>query len=337
MSWYRIDDPPLLNLEEIKTELNNGKEVIIQFSHPRYRLNVLNKLDDICSNCDNKLHIRFYGHYGTTFDCNILKHIPHVKNLSIDCLDSASNISALSNLIHLEELSAGIYELLDTKILRFENLHSLKKLSLGSTKTKQLNLSYLENYNHLQHLVISGHTKQINKVGKLKQLESIWMNSVSKIPLNFLNEIEQLKSLSFLLGGRSDLAELSIESLEQLKIIRVRGFNRLDNLRNFPSLKHITIEDQIQLQSLNIPSSLQYLSSLKLINCKKLTILEGLQSLPAMRELLIYQTAIDFDSFINSTLPRCLTHFNFYTTKVQLDKEIKEQLQKLGYVVNAHP
>lgn len=336
MSWHYINDPLFLNQEEIRTELNNGKEVLIQFSHPHYRLDLLNELNGICISCSNKLRIRFYGHYNYNFDCNILKHIPYVKNLSIDCLDSADNISAIAALLHLEVLSVGIYELLDTKILRFDNLHSLKKLSLGSTKTKQLDLSYLESYNCLQELVISGHTKQIAKVGKLKQLESLWLNSISKIPLNFLNEIEHLKSLSLLLGGRPDLAELTISSLEQLRIIRVRGFNTLNNLERFPSLKNLTIEDQIQLQSLHIPTTLQYLSSIKLANCKQLAILEGLKQLPALRELLIHETAIDFNNFINSTLPKSLRHFSFRTTKNQRDKEIKEQLINLGYGVDVH-
>ena len=157
------------------------------------------------------------------------------------------------------------------------------------------------------------------------------LNSISKIRLNFINELKALKSLHIILGGRENLNEIEENEIETLEIIRVRAFNSFGNIANFKNLKKLTIEDQIQLTELRFDTTLPSLNNLALINCKTLKSLIGLENLTGLNQLRISRTNIIFEEFIKQILPKSLNIFAFYTMKNKINKEIKERLLKLGY------
>ncbi|MFC7772969.1 hypothetical protein [Flavobacterium sp. GCM10027622] len=232
---------------------------------------------------------------------------------------------------NLRRLSLGVFELKETEIFQAKNLKNLKELIIGETKTKSLNLKYLENYTNLSYLIISGHTKNIDSVGKLANLEYLGLNSISKVPLNFVNKLKKLKSLHFVLGGRENLDEIEENEIQTLEIIRVRAFNSFKNISNFKKLKTLLIEDQIQFTEFHFDKEISTLEDFKLINCKTFKSLTGLEKLSGLNQLRIYKTEINFNDFIKQIFPKSLDIFAFYTTKTKIDKEIKEHLLKLGY------
>lgn len=328
---HRIDNPTNIDKNLVESELKLGKEVIIQFVDTTYTDKILAEINQLCLNSNENLCIRFYGHYSTTFDCSILRKISNVKNISIDCLQKADNIQTLTELSNLKSLGLGIFELQDTEILNSENFKNLTELMIDDTKTKAFNLDYLRQLKKLKSLRISGHTKNINAIGELSELEFLSLNSVKKVPVNFINKLKKLKTLNFILGGRDNLNEIEKNEIENLEIVWVRGFNDLSSISNFPKLKTLKIEDEIQLPKIHFENIFPDLTDLKILNCKTLETITGLKNLPKLSSLVVNQTKVDFDNFMLQELPKELKYLGFHTTKSKIDKDIKTTLESKGY------
>jgi protein phosphatase 1 regulatory subunit 7 len=328
----RITDPTSLDTNLIDKDLKEGKHVIVQFSKNIYNLEILIEINKLCKNYDKSFGVRFYGHDYAAFNCETFEIIPDVKCLYVDCLFFADNLYALGNLIHLQKLSLGVYELKDTEILKLTNLKKLTDLIITETKTKVLNLEYLKDYGNLKYLILGGHTKNISSVGNLEGLEYLSLNSIKKTSVEFINKLKQLKTLKFILGGRENIHEIDNNEIENLEIIWVRGFNDISNIRKFKRLKFLKFEDNIKLAKINFDKEMPYLKTLAISNCKTLNSLTGLYNLTSLDRVGIYQTNIDFDTFIKQDLPTSLKAIRFYTSKKKLNDAIKIRIKDKGYI-----
>lgn len=333
MIHYRIDNPKIINKEEIKKELSEGKHVIVQFSHAIYSDKDLMDLDQLFSTNSENFGVRFYGNFSGSFsfDCNTLLKIPNVKCLYVDCLLRVENVSALSELKNLRKLNFGVYYLKELEILEYNNLKSLTSLFVGETATTAFNLNYLREYQNLKSLGINGHTKNIEAIGEIKNLEKLSLNSIKKKAVPFVNKLKKLKTLKFILGGRENIQEIEENRIKDLEITWVHGFKDIGNLSNFQGLKKLIIDRQKQLNNINIDKRMPELAFLKIVDCKKLHSLTGLGNLAGIEQLGIFGTQINFDSIINQELSPTLKTFDFYTQKVKVDKAIKLKLTELGY------
>lgn len=329
--FNRIDNPKTIDKNFVESELGLGKEVILQFVSKSYTDKILADINELCLKFDESLCIRFYGHDSKRFDCKTLLKIPNVKCLYIDCLQSVENLQILKELSNLKSLGIGIFELQDTEILNSENLKKLTELIVTDTKTKAFNLDYLRQYKKLKVLKICGHTKNIDAIGELSELEILTLNAVKKVPVNFINKLKKLKTLNFVLGGRDNINEIQENEIENLEIVWVRGFNDLSCISKFPKLKTLKIEDEIQLPKIHFNNIFKDLTDLKIINCKTLETITGLKNLPKLNSLVVYQTKVDFDNFIRQELPKQLKYLGFHTTKSKIDKDIKSTLESKGY------
>jgi protein phosphatase 1 regulatory subunit 7 len=329
--FIRIDNPNQVDTILIERELGLGKEVIIQFSDVTYTSETLNDIDELCSKCDENLCIRFYGHYFKAFDCKILRNIPGVKCLYLDCLTSVKNLHVVTELANLEVLVIGIFELRETEFLGSENLRNLKGLTVGETKTKSFNLVHLEKIKNLTSLRISGHTKNIESIGELSDLDSLSLNAVKQVPVGFINKLKKLRKLELLLGSRLNLNEIEKNKIEELDIVWVRGFNDLSCLSKFPKLNKLRVENQIQVAAIQFDMNSSNLSDLKIINCKRLEAISGLSNMHHLQSLVVSRTGVDFDAFMKQELPNSLSHLGFYTGKSKVDKDIKLAILEKGY------
>ncbi|BBI33468.1 leucine-rich repeat domain-containing protein [Cohnella abietis] len=326
-----IDNPVVLNRDQIEQDLNNGNQVIIQFSHPDfYGSSILEEVDELCTRLDENFGVRFYGHYSLSFDGHTLLRIPHVKTLHLNSLTQAHHIEALATLKNLHSLHLGIYELENSNILGIDSLYSLRDLTIFSEK-KVLNLQNFKEFSHLQHLHVGGKVKNMDAIGDLEDLNYLSLHSISKLPLTFINRLKRLKHLRILLGGREHLQEIEENEIDHLEICRVRGFHDLTNITSFRALTSLVIEDQIQLNEIGIDREMKTLEELTISNCKGLTRLTGLEQLPSLRKLRIYKTAIDYDSFIHQVLPSSLSIVEFATANSKVDQEIQNSLLQLGF------
>ena len=331
--WKRrilINNPVELDPVQIEQQLRDGNQVIVQFSHPEYYGSILEEVDELCARLDENFGVRFYGHYSLSFDGRMLLRIPHVKMLHLNSLAQAHNTETLATLEHLSSLNLGIYELENSDILGLDSLRSLRDLSIFSDK-KILNLQYFKEFSHLEHLHVGGKVKNLDAIGYLEGLNYLGLHSISKLPLHFINRLKKLKHLRILLGGREQIQEIEENEIDDLEIIRVRGFHDLSNITKFRALTRLVIEDQIQLQEISFDREMKALEEISISNCKGLARLSGMEQLPSLRKLRIFKTAIDFDSFIHQKLPRSLAELEFATSKSKVDQEIEESLLKLGF------
>ena len=328
----RIDNPTNFDLDYIDKELKDGKHLIVQFSEKTYTDEKLFTLNRLCEKYDKSFGVRFYGHYSNTFDCTILLKIPEVKCLYVDCLLNADNLSALTELYKLQKLSLGVYELKETEILNSKNLKQLTELILTETKSKAFNLEYLNEYSNLKYLILGGHTKNISAIGNVQTLEYLSLNSIKKTSLEFVNKLKELKTLNIILGGRENIHEIDDSAIEHLKIVWVRGFNDISNIIKFKKLKSLILEDNIKLEKIDFDKEMPFLKTLKIANCKTLNSLTGLRNLTSLDRIGIYQTNIDFDTFIKQDLPASLKAVRFYTSKNKLKNDaIKIRIKAKGY------
>ncbi|MFC3749771.1 hypothetical protein [Paenibacillus sp. GCM10012306] len=331
--WKRrilINDPVVLDPVQIKQDLLGGNQVIVQFSHPDFYGSILEEVDELCATLDENFGVRFYGHYSLSFDGDTLLRIPHVKMLHLNSLTQAHNTDTLATLEHLYSLHMGIYELENSDILGIDSLRSLRELTIISEK-KNLNLLYLKEFSHLEQLHVGGKVKNLDAVGHLEHLNSLALHSISKSPLHFINQLKKLKHLRILLGGREHIQEIEENEIDDMEIVRVRGFHDLSNITKFKALTRLVIEDQIQLQEIRFDREMEALEELTISNCKGLTSLLKMKHLPTLHKLRIFKTALDYDSFIHQELPSALTEFEFATSKSKVDQEIEESLLKLGF------
>jgi len=327
----RIQNPSVIDTMAIKQHVQSGDEVIVQFSEPIYDQELLGTLNVLCKELNDDLCVRFYGHYSGGFDCSVLQYLPDVKSLFVDCLLSVQNFGFLRRLHSLSRLNVGIFETTERNFLSWDNLRNLSYLCLVDIRTGSFDLQYLKNYQSLNTLFINGHTKNIEAVKYLSNLCELSLSILAKTRVGFINDLPNLRSLKFILGGRENLDEINNYSIEELEIIRVRGFKTFDNLSNFTNLRRLLIEDQIQLKTIVFNQELLYLTDLKILNCKSLSQIIGLRLLSNLRQLRIYKTNIDFDEFIKQELPEKLKILAFYTTKRKIDEKIAGRLNELGY------
>jgi len=330
MKNFCVQDPEVIDEHLINEKLRNGYEVRVQFSKPIYTEKILAQLDALALANSSKFTIRIYSNDRKEIDGEFLDHIPNVKALAIGCAERVKDIKKLQQLNFLEELTMDISDLEDLDILSYDNLKKVSKLSISDTRSKALNLEYLKDYNNLSYLLLAGHTKNINSISNLKQLETLSLNSISKVPLDFINHLKSLKTLRIILGGRDNINEIAENTIENLDIIWVRGFNDLSALKNFKSLKNFLIQDEIKLQEIQFPK-LDNLEDVKILNCKTLQKIGGLEQLVSLTNLRIAGTAIDFEDFSDSKFPENLKTLAFYTWKSKQDKINRSRLDELGF------
>jgi hypothetical protein len=251
----RITDPATLDTANIAALVSNGSRPILQFSKPGFSDRTLDTVNGLCEQFGDALDVRFFGFYGEIFDCRVLRRLPAVSSLALDCLNEASHVDEVAHLPHLRRLSLGIYLMQAHAILAAPNLRGLRELSLGSTKTSRVDLSPLEHMTELSSLYLEGQNTGIEAVGQCAALRKLQLRMLRRgVSVSFVNRIEGLQSLSLILGGRDDLDEITHNDLRRLEVIRVRGLTRIEPER-FGRLERLFVEDQAQLRGLWWPET----------------------------------------------------------------------------------
>ena len=328
----RFDNPTLADLKEVERRLIAGEEVVAQFREPGYGDELLDEVNSLASRFGRSLEVRFYSHVGMTFDCAVLNKVPAVVHLSIDCLQQASNLDCIAQLGCLENLSIGIDELSDTNVLRHPNLRSLSELTLGASKSKGVELSFLGDYSQLKRLRICGHTRGIETLAAMPSLRTLALDGIGKqTRLDFLSEMTGLESLRLLLGGRLGIAEINIPELRELEACRVRGLIDLGDLSRFRRLESLIVDDQAQIESVALSDVHSELRMIRISNCRSLREVSGLDTLPKLEHLVIGATTLGREELLALTLPPSLKICSLYTGKEREDRLIDAAIASRGY------
>jgi len=326
-----IQNPERIDAGAIRAAIAGGQEVLVQFNTLAEPAPLLADLDALAATCGTALTIRIYGYDPRVFDARILRALPHVASLSIDCHRNALYLETLGELRYLKRLSLGVYELGQADILQLDNLRALEYLNLGESARNNIDLAPLRQYAHLASLVIEGHSQHIETLASLPALHDLSLYRIKNtVPLDFISQMSRLDRLLLQLGGRESLAHIEAPLLRKLEVIRVRGLETLGDIGRFPLLQALWVEDQIKLRQIALgPNPL--LERLNLHTCKTLDSLPGLAALPALRQLSASETMLDIDALLAHGLPASLTHARLRTGRKTRDDAIAAQLAQLGY------
>ncbi|MEQ1754978.1 MAG: hypothetical protein ABL973_12690 [Micropepsaceae bacterium] len=327
---YRIDDPTTISDQDIETILREGPvHPVVQFSRPVYTPALLRSINSLCATFGARLEVRFYG-FGHPFDATVLENLPDVRHLSIDCLDEIRNEDKIGKLLQLEILKFGVYRFNKPKFLGSLNIAALRELVVGGTASKNIDLAPIEAGGSLETLFIQGHTKNIEALATLPKLRHLGLSGMPKgQSFSFANGIPLLRTLKVMLGSRSDFDEFAHEHLEELEIVWVRGLESLGDLRRFPALSRLSIQDQLQLRSITLAGS--RLRTLFVHNCRNLTNIAGLESQPCLEHFRTSRTKLDLNALISLDWPATMKSVSLYSGSKKWNAHARTALAKRGY------
>ncbi len=264
----RLNDPLTISEFEIAATFAKRGKLVIQFSRSAaYEPRILQQLNNLCRKMPESLQVRFYGHYDASFDAATLRYLPDVTNLSLDCLRTIRNEHEISKLSQLTHFGFGVFEFDRPSFLETLDLERLKSLFLSENRKRNFDLSSLASCLSLKELYLEGHWKGVGHIADLPDLSHVTLRAFAKARgLGFLGKLAKLSNLTLVLGGREETLEFANHSLQTLQILRVRGLRSLGDLSRFPILRHLRIEDQLQLERLDLTAA--NLERLMLFNCK---------------------------------------------------------------------
>ncbi len=327
----RITDQTEFEENSIADLIAAGREVVLQYSKQIYTPALLRRLEGLAKRSGDKLQIRFFGHYGGSFDCAFLRHLPSVRNLAVDCLNAVEHIEVVHELGELRALSIGAYDVIPADFLDSPAFTRLHTLALAETRTQNLDLRPLGAMKELSRLHITGYSNGIEVLGGLHSVRHLSLSRIkNRVHLGFVSSMDGLRSLSLILGGRESIEEINHAFLASLEIIRIRGLCRFVPAA-FPGLEYLQIEDQIRLGSIEFAERNSKLKRLIIVNCKGLKDLSGLGRLSLLSELRVATTSLDIDLLVSQGLPGSLKVVGFYTGREKANREIREKLDALGY------
>ena len=105
----------------------------------------------------------------------------------------------------------------------------------------------------------------------------------------------------------------------------------MGDLGRFENLESLLIENQKKLTGINLGPNPKLLD-MKILTCKTLEKIAGIDSLKKLSKLRVYDTAIDYEKFVEAPMPSSLRTFAFYTGKSKRDSEIRLDLGKRGFL-----
>ena len=208
--------------------------------------------------------LRAYGLHVT--DLEFLAHFPHVRRFQADYL---SKIESLDGLRHLPD--------------------DLESLILGEARTaRQFSLRILERFTGLKELYLEKHTKDIEVIGALTQLEDLTLRSITLPDLEILLPLTRLQSLDLKLGGTKNLSLLpKIGRLRYVELWQVRGLSDISPVADLPHLQYLFLQSLRQVTHLPDMTRMPALRRVVLDTMKGITELRPLAGAPALEQLLL--------------------------------------------------
>lgn len=210
-----------------------------------------------------RVDLRAYGPYFKSFDLDFLRHYPSLRRLEIDVFN-------LDNLDGLQHVSPD-----------------LESFGLGQTKSKRHSLSFLRRFPRLRTLYLEGHTKDIDAIGTLSQLDDLTLRSITLPDLSVLRPLKQLRSLDIKLGGTKDLGLLpEIGRLRYLELWMIRGLGDLGPIASVATLQYVFLQALKNAKAIPSLAGLPRLRRIVLETMKGLTDLRPVADAPALEDLI---------------------------------------------------
>jgi hypothetical protein len=235
------------------------------------------------------VQLRVYGHYSSECDLTFAALLTNVRRFAADCLMHASGVEAIAEIPGLESLSLGIFELTNFSVL--ERLSpGLKSLSLGATRSKKPSLAPLNKFRSLQVLLIEGHSKDIEILSELPELEDVTLRSVTTPDLSYLASLTKLWSLDLKLGGIRDFTGIEgKKSIKYLELWQVRDLQDISVVGTLTGLQNLFLQSLPHVSAFPELRDLVALRRVVVVNLKGLGDFTALRTAPALEEFALLE------------------------------------------------
>lgn len=233
------------------------------------------------------IELRIYGVHNVTCDLSFLRNIRNVKRLSLDYIDNAIGIEHISALQGLKRLTVGIYRLDSFEFLKTIP-DNLEHLYLLGTYSKKPDLNYIARFKGLKKLFIEGHTKGIENIASLVDLEDVTLKSISTLDITYLSTLKKLWSLAIKLGGIRDFAAIEgMGNIKYLELWQIRGLENIAVISSLEGLQNLFLQSLPLVRALPSLAKLKKLRRISLHNMKGLTGFSALEQVRALEEFIL--------------------------------------------------
>ena len=196
---------------------------------------------------------------------SFLRHYPFLSRFQVDA--------------HHLESTDGIEHLPSTLVF----------FGFGQTRSKNISLEFLLGFPRLKELYLERHTKNLNVVSNLSNLERLTLRSITLPDLALLLPLGQLWSLDIKLGGTKDLRLLpKVGALKYLELWMIKGLEDLRAIAEVITLQNLFLEALKNVTSLPSFQNLRQLKRVTLDTMKGISDLSPIADAPALEELLIF-------------------------------------------------
>lgn len=286
LSKYRCEFNNSISEQEIHQIREDRELKVLQCRSPINEV-VGKMLNDNIFSVRDDIELRIYSFHNVTCDLSFLRNIRNVKKLSLEYIDNAIGVEHISSLQGLKSLIIGIYGLDSFRFLETLPDH-LKHLSLLATSSKKPDLKYITRFTGLKKLFIEGHTKGIENIASLVDLETVTLKSISTTDINYLSTLRKLWSLDIKLGGIRDFTAIEgMGNIKYLELWQIRGLENIAFISSLVGLQNLFLQSLPHVQSLPSLVRLKKLRRISLHNMKGLTDLSTLGQAIALEEFIL--------------------------------------------------
>jgi hypothetical protein len=323
-------NPVDIDRERIAQTTASGLISQIEFSEPNYTPALLEQIDGLCREYGRLLQVRFWGHWKSAFDAGILSHIPSVQNLAVNCMNDIQNEGQIAKLEHLRRLSFQVQNFDHPQFLSTLNTDNLEVLQLMETRKSNLDLSALARAHRLRKLTLGCHRKGIERLTGALLLEQLILWGQPKAQsLAFIADLEALRHLRIIRGGRETLDDLKHDALQFLIVTWVNGLRNLGPIRRFKKLDGLGVHDQIRLSSIDLTGA--SIKSIALDNCKGLRELVGIENQGELEKFTAVRTGLPLDQLRDRTWPKSLRVLRLWSSSKKWNEATRAELARRGY------
>ncbi len=277
-----------VSVAELRKLAEESRVEVLQCSEPASNA-TWTLVNDYFSAARPDVEVRVYGHYSTECDLTFARKLTNVRRFAADCLTSATNVEAVAEIPGLEELSLGIFELTDFSVL--EHLSPrLTSLSLGATRSKKPTLESLNRFPSLRTVYLEGHSKGIEVLSELSELEDVTLRSITTPDLHYLARLPKLWSLDIKLGGIRGFAGIEGKAtIKYLELWQVRGLSDIGVVGTLPGLQNLFLQSLRNVAGFPGLKDSNALRRVVVQNLKGLGDFAALEAAPALEEFILLE------------------------------------------------
>ncbi|MHA7844606.1 MAG: hypothetical protein ACX93I_14940 [Winogradskyella sp.] len=188
---------------------------------------------------------------------------------------------------NIRKFTIATYNIKDYSILKTNT--KLKHFGIEETKSKAVDISFINKFTELESLYVDGMKKGLENVKHLSNLQTLTFRGVKLDNLDFLNELTKLQELNLLYGSYKDLDAVSkLNGLKELELSRVRQIPDYHFLRNLVNLEKLCFEGMSEMSILPDLSGLKSLKRIQVDNNSRLNDISSISQIPNLEEFLLF-------------------------------------------------